>query len=166
MKMLQFATVLLSGLVAGLFYSYSCSVNPGLKSLSDIDYLKAMQSINTAIQNPVFFMSFMGLLLVYPITVFQMYKPNPSFAFYLFLFSMAVYYVGVFGITAFFNVPLNDQLAAFSITSATPHEISAMREAFESPWNSYHAIRTYASVLSFALLIAALLLKNNPNESI
>lgn len=166
MKILLFITVLFSGLVAGLFYSYSCSVNPGLKSLADADYLKAMQSINSAIQNPVFFAAFMGLLLLYPITVYQMHQPMASVSFYLFIFSLAIYYIGVFGITVFFNVPLNDQLAAFSISSATPDEITAMRETFENPWNTFHTIRTIASILSFALLIIALLAKDISHEGI
>jgi uncharacterized membrane protein len=61
MKVLLFFTILLSGLVAGLLYAYSCSVNSGLKNLPDAAYLKAMQSINIAIQNPLFFASFLGL---------------------------------------------------------------------------------------------------------
>jgi uncharacterized membrane protein len=68
MKMALFTTILFSGLVAGLLYSYSTSVNPGLKALPDNEYIRAMQSINTAIQNPVFFIAFMGLLLLFPFT--------------------------------------------------------------------------------------------------
>lgn len=166
MKMLQFTTVLLSGLVAGLFYSYSCSVNPGLKALSDIDYLKSMQSINSAIQNPVFFISFMGLLLVYPLTAFKMYQTVPTASFYLFVISLAIYYVGVFGITAFCNVPLNDQLANYSLSTATPNELAAMRSAFETPWNAFHTVRTFASIISFALLIIGLMVKDGNHESI
>src|SRR5215218_9725134 len=102
MKVLLLMTVLFSGLVAGLFYSYSCSVNLGLKSLPDSEYIKAMQSINIAIQNPVFFISFMGLLLCFPIATYQVYT-EPNTAFYLLVTAMAVYFVGVFGITVFCN---------------------------------------------------------------
>lgn len=70
-----FLTILFSGLVAGLFYAYSCSVNPGLKALSDVEYLIAMQSINRAIQNPYFFCSFMGLLLCFPYAVGKLMAP-------------------------------------------------------------------------------------------
>ena len=65
---LLFLSVLLSGLIMGLLYGYACSVNPGLNKLSDAEYLRAMQSINTAIQNPVFFISFMGTLFILPVT--------------------------------------------------------------------------------------------------
>lgn len=41
-----FLATLLCGLLAGLFYGYSCSVNNGLGRLNDPGYLKAMRSIN------------------------------------------------------------------------------------------------------------------------
>ena len=152
MKVFLFPTVLFSGLVAGLFYAYSCSVNIGLRSLPDSEYLKAMQSINAAIQNPVFFISFMGLLLLFPITAGQLYK-QPNDSFYLIVAAMAIYFVGVFGVTVFCNVPLNEQLAKFPIATANQNEISAMRQIFEKPWNNYHTLRTCASVLAFGLTI-------------
>jgi uncharacterized membrane protein len=70
----NFLSLFLGGLLAGLFFSYSYSVNPGLKSLADNEYVKAMQSINIAIQNPYFFISFMGLLFVFPVSTYLMYR--------------------------------------------------------------------------------------------
>ena len=43
-----------TALIAGLLYAYSCSVNIGLGRLADAEYISAMQSINKAIQNPLF----------------------------------------------------------------------------------------------------------------
>lgn len=153
MKTLLFTSTLLSGLVAGLFYAYSCSVNMGLKSLSDQEYLKAMQSINRAILNPYFFISFMGLLVVYPVTAYSLFKIEPSASLYLMVSAAAIYFIGVFGVTIFGNVPLNDQLDNFVISEATTDEIAALRKLFENPWNSLHAVRTTASVISFGLTI-------------
>ncbi len=151
-----FTTVLFSGLMAGLMYSYSCSVNIGLKALSDEDYVKAMQSINIAIQNPYFFICFMGLLLLFPISSWGVYTTPPTTSFYALLTATLLYCIGVFGVTVVGNVPLNNQLAVFDISKATQNEISAMRHAFEIPWNRYHFIRTVATILSFGLTIWAL----------
>ncbi len=52
-------TATLTGLSAGLFYAYACSVNSGLGRLPDREYLAAMQSINREILNPVFFAGFL-----------------------------------------------------------------------------------------------------------
>jgi uncharacterized membrane protein len=152
-----FITILFSGLIAGLLYSYSCSVNLGLKALPDEGYLKAMQSINVAIQNPYFFVCFIGLLLLFPLTTWGWYTKLPVPVFYLLLSASILYLVGVFGVTIFGNVPLNNQLAQFDISNASPHEISSMRLTFESAWNKYHFIRTITAVLSFGLTILALL---------
>ena len=151
-----FSTLLFSGLIAGLLYSYSCSVNIGLKALPDDAYVKAMQSINRAIQNPYFFVCFVGLLLLFPISAWQSYGRVPLTSFYLLLAAALLYFIGVFGVTVFGNVPLNNQLAQFDISKASSGEISIMRTAFEAPWNKYHFLRTAVAVLSFGLTIAAL----------
>jgi uncharacterized membrane protein len=152
MKVLLFTTLLFSGLVSGLFYAYSCSVNIGLRHLTDSEYIRAMQSINIAIQNPVFFITFMGLLILFPVSVFQLYKQETS-SFYWMLAAMAFYFIAVFGVTVFGNVPLNEQLAKFPVSTASETDISKMRQAFETPWNSYHLIRTISSIIAFGLTI-------------
>lgn len=148
-------TALASGLIAGLFYSYSCSVNPGLGALSDAGYLAAMQSINRAILNPVFFFSFMGTLLLLPINTYQHFGTGSRF--YLLLAAAAVYIIGSFGVTMFGNVPLNDALDKMNLTGASEQELAAHRLRFEVSWNRLHAVRTYASVLSFVLVLLACL---------
>jgi uncharacterized membrane protein len=154
---LIFVSLLFSGLVAGLLYSYSCSVNPGLKTLSDSEYIRAMQSINSAIQNPLFFTVFIGLLFLLPVTAYSIFKQQTAVSFYLFLIAAIVYVIGVFGITMFGNVPLNEQLTKFTISTATINEISAMRQSFEKSWSSYHTVRTIASLISFGLVIISII---------
>ncbi len=55
MQIFQFVSILFTGLIAGLFYGYECSVIKGSKTLHDGAYLQLFQSINRAIQNPHFF---------------------------------------------------------------------------------------------------------------
>jgi len=159
MKVLLFLTILFSGLVAGLMYAYSCSVNTGLKNLDDRAYLSAMQSINIAIQNPLFFISFMGLLVAFPVTAFKYYHAGENTAFCLILASTVIYIAAVFGVTALGNVPLNETLAKFNINEASPKEVASMRRLFEKPWNSFHTIRTIASIISFSLSILSAILQ-------
>ncbi|WP_428665579.1 DUF1772 domain-containing protein [Runella sp.] len=151
-----FITTLFSGLIAGLMYSYSYSVNNGLKALPDEAYLRAMQSINIAIQNPYFFSCFLGLVLLYPIASRGLYTQPPATSFYLMLTATALYLIGVFGITVFGNVPLNNQLATFDISKASQNDLATMRSVFENAWNQYHFIRTVAAILAFGCTILAL----------
>ena len=143
-------STLSTGLVAGLMYSYSCSINPGLGRLTDIEYLRAMQSINRAILNPVFFMTFMGTLVLLPISTWLSYD---SARFGYFLAATIVYAVGVFGVTIAGNVPLNEALDKFNIGAASTEQLSLQRSLFEQKWNMFHVIRTVANVLSALLAI-------------
>jgi uncharacterized membrane protein len=155
MKYILFSTVLCSGLVAGLMYAYSCSVNPGFRSLSDVEYLRAMQSINRSIQNPVFFLSFMGLLLLLPLSDYHLFgQQRPAFTWMM--AATICYFVGVFGVTAAGNIPLNNALEAFSISGASSAELAAMRAKFQEPWNLLHMVRTIASIVAFGLTIVSL----------
>lgn len=150
------AAVLLTGLIAGLFYGYDCSVIKGFRNLTDKEYLNAFQSINRAILNPYFFLSFMGSLLVLPVATWLSYKAAAPISFYLLLAATVLYVVGVFGVTVVGNIPLNNQLDQFDISNAAPDAVKAMRQKFEPNWNRFHAIRTYANILSFLLAIISL----------
>jgi len=152
----QFISLLLTGLVAGLFYSYDCSVVKGLRSVGDNVYLQTFQSINRAIQNPYFFISFMGCLLMLPITTIFGYKGLNSTGFYLILSATIIYFTGVFGVTVAGNIPLNEQLNSFSIIDADPESVSQMRKSFERPWNLFNTIRTWTSILCFGLMILSM----------
>lgn len=141
-----------TGLIAGLFYSYSCSVNPGLGRLADAEYLKAMQSINRAILNPVFFMTFMGTVVLLPLSAWLSYHQEPTIRFWYFLAAAIVYIVGVFGVTIGGNVPLNNMLDKFNIEGA-PDQIALQRSLFEQKWNMFHTVRTVANIVSALLAI-------------
>lgn len=152
-------TAVLTALIAGLFYAYSCSVNIGLAKLPDNQYITAMQSINREIQNPVFFFSFIGTLLMLPISTFFQYKGGTMNGFWLLLAATTLYCIGTFGITIVGNVPLNEALDKFSLQSATIQEIANERTRFEIPWNRYHTIRTIASIITLLLVITACISK-------
>jgi uncharacterized membrane protein len=155
-NLIQILTVLLTGLLAGLLYGYDCSVIDGLGNLSDKEYLNAFQSINKAIQNPYFFISLMGSMFTLPVATWLSYKSGSSVSFYFLLAAAIVYITGVFGITAFGNVPLNNLLEQFDISKASIEAIREIRQKFESSWNMLHHLRTYAAILAFLLTIISL----------
>lgn len=151
--------VLLTGLVAGLFYSYACSVTGALGRLSDREYFAAFQAINKEILNPWFFASFMGSLLVLPLASWFAYSGGAQTSFYLLLAATVVYFIGVFGVTMVFNVPINEQIARVNIDPSAAKELISMRNAVEGPWNKYNLLRTIAAILSFLLTVLSILKK-------
>ena len=146
-----------TALIAGLLYGYFCSVNPGLHRLSDTEYLTAMQSINRAIQNPIFFISFLGTPILLSVSTWLHYSQPIASRFWLLLAATVVYILGVIGVTALGNIPLNETLNSFSIDTASAQEIAAQRTQFEGPWNTWHTIRTIAAIGALVLVIVACL---------
>ncbi|MFD2570440.1 DUF1772 domain-containing protein [Spirosoma soli] len=152
-------TATTTALMSGLFYAFSWAVMPGLKRLPDAAYIAAMQSINRAIQNPVFFAAFLGAALLLPLSTYLEYSPSKpvSLRFWLLLVASVVYIVGVIGVTSAGNVPLNETLDAFDVQSASVSDIANHRRAFEVRWSQFHTIRTGASFLTILLVVAACL---------
>ncbi len=130
-------TATTTALMAGLFYAFSCSVNLGLARLSNAEYISAMQSINRAIQNPVFFAAFFGAPILLPLSVFLHYGQPLSMRFLFLLAATIIYLVGTFGVTIFGNVPLNNILDRFDLQAASEDEMALQRANFERRWNNF-----------------------------
>lgn len=158
-----------TGLVAGLFFAYQVSVNPAFKKLPDGEYIRAMQAINVAIQNPIFLSCFTGNLLFLGAATYLHRAHSSGGTSKLLLAASVLYAIGVFGVTVAGNVPLNDALAKVSLASSTPAQLAAARSSFQEPWNDLHLVRTIASVVCLVLVVAACLsstgLKTERNEN-
>lgn len=148
-----FSTVLLNALSTGFFFAWSVSVILGTKKVGDVTYLETMQNINREILNPAFFIVFFGSLLTLLITTYLQFSHKTVF--WIVLASTIIYLIGTFGVTAFGNVPLNNELDALNIHSFDLSELKNFRTYFEGTWNQYHTIRTIASIISFTLLLIA-----------
>ncbi len=156
-NILLIAAALTVGLSAGLLFAYSVSVNPGLRQLSDDAYIAAMQGINRAIQNGLFFAVYFMPVLLLPLCCIAAYQGSGALsAFWLLMAATMLYLIGVTGITIGGNVPLNGALESFRREGADAGMLRRAREAFEGPWNRWHAVRTWAAVLSFVLVLAAI----------
>lgn len=150
------ATAICSALISGLFFAYTYSVNPGLHKLDDRTYLMAMQNINREILNPVFYSCFLGaplLLIVSSVLYFDLSSPK----FYLILTACLSYIIGVFMITGTKNVPLNNQLDSFDISTASSDAIHRIRLLIEDPWVFWNNIRTVFSFITLVSLIMSLI---------
>jgi uncharacterized membrane protein len=138
------------GLLAGLFYSYACSVMPGLHGSSDRTVVDAMQHINRAIQNPVFFATFMGApALAVWAWLGERRRGTPRATRWV---AAGTLLGGACLLVTFaFNIPLNNQL---DVAGDPAHiaNIAQVRDDFETPWVVWNLVRTVACVASFACL--------------
>lgn len=144
-----------TSLMGGLFYAYSFSVNPGLHRLTDGEYIRAMQSINKAILNPVFYLGFLGALVLLPFSTYLQYGQPVPVRFWCLLAATVVYVVGVFGVTVAVNVPMNEALDTFNTQAASLSELASRRAGFEARWNNFNTVRTVSAVLAVVLVAVA-----------
>ncbi|MFG1645465.1 DUF1772 domain-containing protein [Amycolatopsis sp. NPDC049252] len=139
------AAVVAAGLLAGLFYAYSCSVMPGLARGDDRTFVEAMRGINVAIVNPVFMLTFLGAPLLAGVAIFLNPGPRPwVIAGFACLAAMLV-------ITGALNIPLNNALESGGT------DYAALRAQFETSWVRWNVLRTIASTAGFGCLVAAVL---------
>lgn len=145
-----FLSILGTGLVAGIFFAFSVFVMRALGRLPPSGGIAAMQSINVAVLNPVFFTAFFGtaaLCLVLAIAAFAGWSPL-----YLLAGSL-LYLVGTILVTIVCNVPLNNRLASVASDSATG---ASLWTRYLSVWTFWNHVRTATSLAAAACFIMAL----------
>ncbi|WP_228237815.1 DUF1772 domain-containing protein [Allomuricauda sp. M10] len=155
-----FVTLLLSGLTAGLCYTWTNAVTPGIGQLNDLGYLQSFQEMNRAIINPTFLIVFFGPFFAHIVNLYQNWglgQQHPLF--WLYLSSAALFIIGVTFVTLLGNIPLNEMLNKADLNHLSEADLSTLRNRFENPWNQLHWIRTLCSLGSFILLIIAQLQK-------
>ena len=151
------SAIFLTGLMAGIFFTWSNAVKPGIGKLGDIEYLRALQSMNRVILNNAFRIIFLGAIIavaLVPVFYFNLYPKN---IFWLFVFTLVIYWIGVFGVTVSGNIPLNEILDKTNLESISLEEIKTLRESIELKWNNYNLIRCISSGITFILLIVSFL---------
>lgn len=140
-----------NGLLAGLFFTFTCGVSPALGRLDDRSYVEAFRSINTVILNG-WFLSVFFLAPATAITA-AVLGTTSHHPFFWWVVAGAICSVLTVIITAAANVPLNHALdAALTTTSA---QYDGARSAFEATWNRWNLARAFTSLGALALLAGA-----------
>lgn len=143
-RVLLAVTTVLTGLLAGLYFCFAVAVVPGLGGTADAVFAPAMNQINVAIQNPVFFVAFLGAPLLSVVAI-VVARRGPR-ARQGWLIAAAALNVVSIALTVGANLPLNDALARTSDIAA-----------FESTWVMWNAIRTVATIGAFVGMVGALM---------
>ncbi|MDJ0342162.1 DUF1772 domain-containing protein [Streptomyces sp. H10-C2] len=145
-----------TALMAGLFFAFDVAVMPGLGRGDDRTFVTAMQNINVAIENPVFFLAFFGALVLSGIAAFQQRRLGRRAVFGWVLGAVALYAVALL-VTMGTNIPLNNELAKAGDPGRV-RDLAAVRDKFEGTWVALNMVRTAACVLAVGCLSRALFL--------
>lgn len=148
-------STLLTGLTAGLCFTWGNAVTPGIGRLNDLGFLQAFQEMNRAIINPTFLVIFMGPFFVHIANVY-LFRTAPAQLQWMIIAAAILYILGLVFVTIFGNFPLNELIDKVDLTQMSPDELKHLRNQFEDKWNRFHLIRTITSTLSFTLLIISI----------
>ncbi|GIG56734.1 membrane protein [Longispora fulva] len=150
------AATVTTGLIAGLFYSFSVAVMPGLRQVEDRSFVDTMQRINVAIINGWFMLCFVGALLLTALAA-VLHLRAAGRTVLPWLVAAFVLYLVMFVITSAVNVPLNNALDAAGKPGAIA-DLAAVRARFEATWVGWNVVRAVVSSAAFGCLTWALVL--------
>ena len=153
MFVLTLLAALGAGLVAGIFFAFSAFIMAALGRIPAPKGIAAMQSINVAVLNPVFFSAFFGTGLVALVLVIAAILDWSSPGAVYLVGGALLYIVGCLLVTMVFNVPLNNRLKAVSAESA---QGANTWSDYLSTWTAWNTVRTSASLAASALFILAI----------
>lgn len=141
------------GLMAGVYFAFSTFVMTALGRLDQAAGIAAMNAINVDIVRSLFMPLFLGTTAAGAALVvmgaLRLSEPGAVSM----IAGGGLYVFGMFVVTAAFNVPLNDALAAVQPSSP---EASVVWAAYLKDWVLWNHVRTVASAVASALFIVVL----------
>jgi uncharacterized membrane protein len=150
---LTFVSALGCGLIAGVFFAFSAFVMKALTRLPATQGIAAMQAINVAVLNRLFFAAFFGtaagclVLVVSSLLIWR--GPGAIYR----LIGGVFYLVGTMLVTIAFNVPRNDALAAVDPASADGARLWADYVVSWTAWNHVRAVAALAAAASLTIAL-------------
>ena len=148
-------------LVAGFVFAFAVVIMPGIRSLSDGDFLRAFQVMDGVIQRnqPAFVIVWAGSVVTLIAAAALGFSQLDDTGRVLTIAAVIVYLLGVQVPTALINIPLNNELKSLTIADLDDDARASARRKFEGRWNASNTLRTVlACVVSVLLLILLLVL--------
>jgi uncharacterized membrane protein len=151
------AAVIAMGLLAGLYFFSAIAVMPALTAADDRTLVDAMQQMIDKIENPAFFLVFLGAPALAVAALVQARSSGQARIAGWIVAALALYTAMVV-ITFAVNIPLNDDLEQAG-DPAQIDDIAEVRDDFVTPWVAWDIVRTAVTIAAFGALTWALVLR-------
>jgi uncharacterized membrane protein len=150
----QFINIFLSALVTGVFWGTWLGLSRSIASLTPETFLTIGHAMIGNLGTVMAILMPAAILATLPV-LFLLYRGR-SKALYPTLVGLALFVIALL-ITLIVEVPIDNQIREWTVTS-----LPANWEQLRDRWELFHVIRTWASVIGLALLIAgALFVRDN-----
>ena len=141
----------------GLFYFSAIAVMPALAAVDDRTLVDAMQQMIVKIENPAFFLTFLGAPALAAVALVQARRSGSARSAGWIVAGLALYTVMVV-ITFAVHIPLNDELKEAG-DPARIENLAAVRDDFVTRWVAWDIVRAVAATAAFGSLAWALVLR-------
>jgi uncharacterized membrane protein len=138
----------MTGLMAGVYFTFSVFVMKSLAELPVLQAVQAMNKINDVIVNTLFLPVFFGSTLCHAGLIVWQFADWQSDSLLL-IIAAVIYIVGMFLVTAFGNVPLNNRLKE---NEANESRLPIVWAYYLHKWTRLNHIRTMSCIVSLTLL--------------
>lgn len=140
--------IVMTGLMAGIYFAFSVFIMKSLAELPAIQAAEAMTKINDVIVNTLFLPVFFGSTFWYAgLIVWSLADWQPESS--LLVAAALVYIFGMFIVTAFGNVPLNNKLQRIEANKAA---LTAFWNDYLHSWTHLNHIRTLSCIAACTIL--------------
>ncbi len=144
----------LTGIMAGFFYTYTFNVNLAMMQVDSATYATVQSLFNENVRHWMFFIFFFGSGATAVLAMIVNWKHYKHISFWLIVIAGLIYIFGIIAYTAGVNLPLNAYTESWNPTS-----LPSDWEATRLTWNQANAIRVGTSGLSFVLYVLALVIR-------
>ena len=132
---------------------------PGIKNLSNKNFLQAFKVMDRIIQNnnPFFMIVWVGSILAMIITLILGINQINGIDLVILIVASLFYLLAVQLPTVLFNIPLNNKIQSIDLETLSDDALGLIRGDFETRWNRWNLFRTVISILVSALLLTLLI---------
>ena len=155
--LLSGSSVGLFGLMAGFFYAFSVCVMGGLDRTDPATAIAAMQAINEAVRNPIFFVTFFLTPLVAAGAAAVTWMGGRGRSAVVMGVAAALYAGGALAMTATVNVPMNEALAMVDPQAAGNARIWT---DYSTDWTFWNTVRTGFATVALVVFAAAMAVRD------
>ena len=152
MYILVIAALLGSALVGGIFFAFSTFIMKALGRVPSAEGIRAMQSINVVVINPMVMGALFGTAILSAAIAILVLGGWAGTLPHWFFVGALHYVIGTILVNAFGNVPLKNQLEAVS-----PEEGGQLWTHYLSKWTFWNHIRTTTAMIAAFCFIIGLL---------
>lgn len=152
--LLTFTAMILSVLVAGVFFAFSNFIMPAFGRIRAEYGVAAMNAISVTVINPSFMLALFGTALLSVLLAIGAVMGLGQPAQIIIVLAALIYVAGCTGVTMVCNVPLNNALAA--VQPGVP-DTAGVWTRYLSDWTFWNHVRTAASAIAGILFGIALL---------